>query len=271
MADSGKDFNTSWRKVASTIYRKPTDSKIYGSVDIDVTGLEKFITLKRKEGIKTTLTHIITLIIGRALKQEVPELNSFVRRGKIVSRPRVDAMVSVLLAGGQMGSVLIENADQLSLAELAEQIKEKIGQSRKGDENETMQSKHMLSSIPWPFRSWLFKLYKTVTIHWGISVPFLGLSANSFGSYVISNIGNVGLDTGYAALLPSANVSVVMILGRVIKKPVVVNDEIVPRKILTLSATLDHRVVDGSHGGKLFRFIKFMVKNPHLLETSPED
>jgi pyruvate dehydrogenase E2 component (dihydrolipoamide acetyltransferase) len=56
----------------------------------------------------------------------------------------------------------------------------------------------------------------------------------------------------------------------VYKKPVVINDEIVIRKILNLSATLDHRVVDGSHGGKLFRYIRKLAKNPELLDLKPE-
>lgn len=269
--NSPQELNTDWRKVASTIYRKPVDSKIYGSVEIDVTELEKFISEKRKQGIKITITHIMTLIMGRALKYEVPELNTYLRRGKVVPRGQIDAMVSVLLESSQMGSVKIENTDQLTISEFAEEIKDKIKQSRHGNENSTMQSKNMLASFPWPFRSWLFKLYKTFTIHWGISIPFLGLTTNSFGSYVVSNIGTLGLDSGYGALMPSTNVSIVLILGGVLKKPVVVNDEIVPRRILSLSATLDHRVVDGSHGGKLFRYIKYMVKNPHLLEKYPVD
>lgn len=269
--DSSKNFNTEWRKVASTIYRKPVDSKIYGAVEIDVTELERFVSEKRKQGIKTTLTHIMTLIMGRALKFEVPELNTYLRRGKIVPRSQVDGMVSVLLKGGQLGSVKIENIDQLTIAKLTEEIKEKINQSRQGNENSTMQSKSMLASFPWPFRSWLFNLYKTVTINWGISIPFLGLSPQSFGSFVVSNIGTLGLDSGYAALMPSANVSIVLILGGITKKPVVINDEIVPRRILSLSATLDHRVVDGSHGGKLFHYIKYMVRNPHLLEKHPDE
>ncbi len=264
--DATNTFNSDWRKVASTIYRKPIDSKIYGSVDIDVTELEKFISEKRKQGVKTTLTYIMTLIIGRAIKHEVPELNTFVKRGVITPRTQVDATVSVLLQGGQMGSVKVENADQITIAELSNEIAEKINQSRKGNENDTMQSKNLLSSVPWPFRTWLFKLYKMVTIDWGITIPGTGLSANSFGSYVVSNIGSVGLDTGYGALLPSGNVSIVMILGNVLKKPIVVQDNVIPRRVLTLSATLDHRVVDGSHGGKLFRAIKHYVKNPHLLE-----
>ena len=270
MKASTNQLNTDWRKVASSIYRKPRDSKIYGSVDLDITELEKFIALKRREGIKTTLTHIMTLIIGRAFRQEVPELNAYIKRGKVVKRESVDAMVSVLLKDDEMGSVKIENTDKLTIAELTDLIADKIKQSRSGEENRAMKSKYVLSSVPWPFRNWIFNIYKIVTIDWGISLPIINLSSDSFGSYNVSNIGTLGLDTGYAALLPSSNLSIVLIIGKVYKKPVVIDDKIVPRKIFTLSATLDHRVVDGSHGGKLFRFIKYMIKNPHLLEQKPD-
>lgn len=263
---SSENLNTNWRKVASTIYRKPIDSKIYGTVDLDVTDIEKFITEKRKKGVKTTLTYLMTLIIGRGIKQ-VPELNTFVKRGKIAQRKQIDATVSVLLPGGQMGSVKVENADKLTIKELSSVIGEQIAQSRKGNENDTMQSKNILSSVPWPIRTWLFKFYRTVTINWGVSLPGLGLSANSFGSYVVSNIGTVGLDTGYGSLLPSSNISFVMVLGNIIKKPVVINDEIVIRRVMQISATLDHRVVDGSHGGRMFKIIRQYMRNPELLDS----
>lgn len=269
MSDTN-NYNSNWRKVASTIYRKPTDSKIYGMVELDVTELEKYVAKKRKEGIKTTLTYLITLIVGRGIRYEVPELNTFVKRGKITQREQVDATVSVLLPGGQMGSVKVENADQLTTAEISEEIGNNIKNSRKGNENDEMQSKSLLAKLPWPFRNWLFKIYQTITIHWGISLPVIGLDSNSFGSYIISNIGTVGLDTGYGSLLPSSNISFVFILGAINKKPVVINDEIEIRRVMWLSSTLDHRVVDGSHGGRLFRYIKQVAKNPELLDSKPE-
>jgi pyruvate dehydrogenase E2 component (dihydrolipoamide acetyltransferase) len=264
------NYNTNWRKVASTIYKKPTDSKIYGIVELDVTELEKYVAQKRKEGIKTTVTYLITLIIGRGIRQEVPALNTYVKRGKILQRDHVDATVSVLLPGGQMGSVKVENADQLTTAEISDEIGKNIANSRKGDENDTMQSKSLLAKLPWPFRNWLFKIYQIITIHWGISVPGIGLDSNSFGSYMVSNIGTVGLDTGFASLLPSSNISFVFVLGTVNKKPVVINDEIVIRKIMLMASTLDHRVVDGSHGGSLFRFIKQVAKHPEILDSKPD-
>jgi len=260
-------LNTSWRKTASTIYKKPVDSKIFGSVEIDITDLENYIAEKRKSGVKITLTHFFLVATARAIK-EIPELNTYVKRGNIYSHEQISATVSVLLQSGEMGSVKMLNADKLTLTESAIKLKEEIQKTYKGDENATMQMKEKLATIPWPLRGWVYQSIKYITTTLGISIPPLGLSANNFGSFILSNIGSIGLDIGYPALMPSANIAFVLILGGVTKKPWVVNDEIVPRSILMLGAALDHRVIDASHGGKLFRLLKRFVNNPELLEIN---
>ena len=261
-----EQLNTGWRKVASSIYRRPTDSKIFGSVEIYITDLEEYIAEKRKNGVKATLTHIFILAAARAFKDEVPEMNTDIKRGNVVLRDHIDLMVSVLLPDSLMGSVLIKDADKLTLNELIKVMGEEVKSARQGSENKTMRMKDKLANIPWPLRGWVFCLLKTITFSWGFSIPSLGLSANSFGSFVVSNIGNVGLDMGYPALFPSSNVSFVLILGGVNRKPAVVGNQILPRTILSLGAALDHRVVDASHGGLLFRHLKKVVKNPQLLD-----
>lgn len=258
-------LNTDWRKVSAAIYKKPVDSKIFGSVEVDVTDLEAFIRKQRKSGLKITLTHIITLIIARAIKDEVPELNCFIRRGKVVKRKTIDAMISVLVDDLEMSSVKVNNVDQLNLSALVEELGNAIKKLRSGNENKTMKMKGTISSIPWPFRIWFFNLIKTLTIGWGVSIPSIGLTANNFGSYVVSNIGSIGLDTGYPALFPVSNVAMVFVIGGVQKKAVVVNDRVVIRRMMSLSCTLDHRAVDAIHGGRLFRCIKRMVREPEKL------
>jgi len=261
--------NTSWRKVAASIYKKPTDSKIFGSVELDVTDLEQYITQKRKEGLKITLTHIFTLAVARALKDDVPELNAYVRRGGIVKRKSIDAMVSVLIGDSQMGSIKVHNADTLTLQELADIMDAEIRKARAGSENKTMQMRDSITKIPWPFRVWAVNIIRKVTIDWGLTIPFLNFKPDSFGSYVVSNIGTLGLDMGYPALFPISNVPLVLIMGGVKKKPYVVNDAIVSRRIMNLGAALDHRVIDAMHGGKLFKYIKYVAKNPSILESKP--
>jgi pyruvate/2-oxoglutarate dehydrogenase complex dihydrolipoamide acyltransferase (E2) component len=264
------DLNNNWRRVATAVYKKPTDAKILGSVEIDVTHIEEFVQRKRKEGLRITLTHIFTLIIARALKQDVPELNVYIRRGKIIPRPSIDASVTVLLRDQQMSTVKIADADKLSLSEFADILMEEVRNSRKGSENKTMKMKGILAGIPWPFRGWLFKLLKTFAIDWGVAIPAWGLTPNNFGSFVISNIGSLGLDTGFPALFPVSNVSFVMIMGGVSTKPWVVDDKIAARRILWLGTAIDHRAVDGSHGGKLFRYIREVLKDIEQLEKKPE-
>jgi pyruvate dehydrogenase E2 component (dihydrolipoamide acetyltransferase) len=237
---------------------------------VDVTDLENYISEKRKQGIKTTLTQILTLATARALRYEIPELNVYIRRGNVVARPHVDAIVSVLLEGSEMGSVTVHDADQVTLNEMAALTADEIKKARAGKENKTMGMKSRMASIPWPFRSWIFKFMKLYVNTWGLSLKKRGLTPDSFGSFIVSNIGTLGLDLGFPALMPISNVSFVLIIGAVNNKPWVHLDQIVPRKIMTIGAALDHRVCDGSHGGMLFRYLKYIIKNPHLLEIKPE-
>jgi pyruvate/2-oxoglutarate dehydrogenase complex dihydrolipoamide acyltransferase (E2) component len=259
------NWNTPWRRVAASLYSKPTDSKIFGSVELDVTELEAYIKQKRAEGLKITLTHILLLATGRAIREYAPEFNCYVRRGNIVPRNSVDASLSVLIhRDTEMSSVHIAHADQISLAQLVDTLNQSIQQTRKGAEEGQMDIKNRLASIPWPFRTWLLQLLRTLTVHWGLKLG--GLSANNFGTFVLSNIGSIGLDMGYPALLPSGNLSLVLVLGGLHTKPGVVDNRIEPRRMLSLGAALDHRVVDAVHGGRLFRGLRHYINHPELLE-----
>lgn len=266
-----REFNNEWRVTASAIYRKPLDSKMYGSVELDVTELEAFIQKKRKEGLKITLTHFFLLAIARAYRDAVPEMNCFVRRGKIVPRPSVDATLSVLIKDRtQMGSVRLSHADRLSLAEAEAYLTAELKKSRSGDENKAMAGKSLVAAIPWPFRSGILHFVQWLTVGMGFNLPGIGLRADSFGSFLLTNIGSVGIDLGYAALMPLSNVSAVFSMGLPQDKPAVVNGEVVPRRMLTLSAVIDHRVADAIHAGHLFRYLKFAIREPQNLElTNP--
>jgi len=155
----------------------------------------------------------------------------------------------------------------MNLEDLADFLKKNIQETRSGEESKAMRKKGMLARIPWPFRRWVYKLIKLFTITWGINI--FGISANNYGSFVVANIGTLGLDVGYPALFPTSNVALVVTLGNIFKKPAVVNDKIVPRRMMTVGVAMDHRVVDASHGGKLFRFTRRYVNNPELLEERP--
>jgi pyruvate/2-oxoglutarate dehydrogenase complex dihydrolipoamide acyltransferase (E2) component len=83
---------------------------------------------------------------------------------------------------------------------------------------------------------------------------------------MVTNIGSLGLDYGFPALFPGSNVSFVLVMGGVQKKPVVIDDEIVIRRMMSVTIVFDHRLADASQGARLMRCIKQAIKHPEEFE-----
>lgn len=264
-------FNTPWRSVAGAVYTAPTDARIYGSSDFDVTEILAYVHARRKEGARITLTHVFTAAIARALAFDVPEMNCYMRRGRVIPRKTVDAMISVSIRGREMSAIKVTDAHAKPVSVIAEEVRTMARDHRLGDESATMRNKDLLSKIPWPFRQWVFRTLRWLTGDLGIEIRSLGLSPDSFGSFMLSDIGSLGLSRGMAALLPAARLPVVYVLGRDDEKPVVHDGAIVPRHIVTLTGTFDHRLVDGAQGGKLSRAIARYLKRPEWLDAVPHE
>ena len=264
-------FNTPWRVTSAAIYTTPTDSRVYGTLDIDVTAAKKFIDRKRAEGVKITMVHMATAVLARAMAFDAPEMNCFIRRGAVVGRKHIDVMVPVQV-GGETGvtAAIIRNAHARPVSDIAAEIREKASRSREGEEIKAAQNKYLLNRIPWPLRRPVFRLLKWITVDMGVEIRALGLSAHSFGSFVVSDIGSFGLNTGMTALMPAAKVPCVVVLGKIEEKPVVRRGEIVVRTILPLTGTFDHRIVDGMQIGKLARGLKRAFRKPEWLDEVPE-
>jgi pyruvate dehydrogenase E2 component (dihydrolipoamide acetyltransferase) len=269
---SGADrFNTPWRVTSAAIYTTPTDSRVYGTLDIDVTEARKFLDRKREEGAKLTMVHLTTAVLARAVAFDVPEMNCFIRRGAVVGREHVDVMLPVQV-GGDTGvtAAIIRDAHARPVSDIAAEVRSKAEKGRAGTEIKAAKNKYVLNRIPWPLRRPVFRLLKWITVDMGMEIRALGLSAHSFGSFVVSDIGSFGLNTGMTSLMPAAKVPCVVVLGKMEEKPVVRNGEIVTRWMLPLTGTFDHRIVDGAQIGKLARGIKRGFRKPGWLDEVPE-
>ena len=225
---------------------------------------------KREAGDKITMVHLAVAVLARVVAFDVPELNCFIRRGGVVGRERLDVMVPVAMGGEGVTSVIIKDAHSRTVTSIAEEISAKAKKARSGDEMKAAQNKYLLNRIPWPLRRPVFRFLKWITVDMGFEIKALGLSANSFGSFVVSDIGSHGLNTGMTALMPAAKVPAVIVLGKIEDKPVVRNGEIVIRTMLPLTGTFDHRIVDGAQIGKLARGIKRNFRKPEWLDEVPE-
>jgi pyruvate dehydrogenase E2 component (dihydrolipoamide acetyltransferase) len=78
--------------------------------------------------------------------------------------------------------------------------------------------------------------------------------------FTITNLGAFGID----AFTPIINLPETAILGvgSIRREPAVVDNQIVPRDLITLSLTFDHRIVDGAPAARFLQTIRLAVENP---------
>lgn len=83
------------------------------------------------------------------------------------------------------------------------------------------------------------------------------------GTFTITNFGSVGIAYG----TPIINYPEVAILGigKIVKKPIVKDDQITTGFVLPLSLAVDHRIIDGADAGRFLLLIKELLSNPQLM------
>ena len=81
----------------------------------------------------------------------------------------------------------------------------------------------------------------------------------------------LGVDEAYAPPTPFARVPVYVLIGAVRDLPAVVDGEVVVRKQMTLTTTLDHRFIDGFQAGILARRVRDLFADPWQLDADGEE
>jgi pyruvate dehydrogenase E2 component (dihydrolipoamide acetyltransferase) len=82
----------------------------------------------------------------------------------------------------------------------------------------------------------------------------------SGGTFTVTNLGAFGIET----FTPIINLPQCAILGvgRIQRRPAVIDEEIVVRDQLGLSLTFDHRIVDGAPAARFLQALARMIENP---------
>jgi len=80
------------------------------------------------------------------------------------------------------------------------------------------------------------------------------------GSFAISNLGMFGIENFDAVINPPHGA--ILAVGAGIQTPVVENGEIVIRNVMSMTLSVDHRVIDGALGAQLLEAIVRHLENP---------
>lgn len=170
---------------------------------------------EKREGEKITFTPIFIEAICKAIK-EMPMINVSVSGLNIIKRKNINIGMATALPSGNLIVPVIKTADQLNLVGLTKQVNDLANRAR--------QNKLKPEEI-------------------------------QGGTFTLTNVGTFGNVMG-TPIINQPQVAI-MATGAIRKKPAVIEtpygDTIGIRHMMFLSMSYDHRVVDGSLGGKFIR------------------
>lgn len=256
-----------WRKVASATWRGPVDPQIYGDLEIDATRLLAFVEEARvATGAHVTVTHLVGRGLAHGLAEN-PDLNVRKRGGRFIPRDDVSIFFVVAVDDGKdLSGVKVRQADRKSAVDVARELTERAGRIKTGEDAGFGRSKTLLARTPVPILRPVLGLATWLTSGVGLDLRRLGLRAEPFGSALVTSVGMFGVQHAYAPLSPFYRVPFLALVSEVAPKPVVRDGEVVALPILTVSATMDHRYLDGAHAARLARSVRGYLEDPRAFE-----
>ncbi|MBF0316236.1 MAG: 2-oxo acid dehydrogenase subunit E2 [Oligoflexia bacterium] len=257
---------SAWRKVAIGTWKTCGDPSIYGNIEIDATPILESVERFATKGIKVTPTTIIAKLTALSMA-EYPMLNSVLRFGKLYQRESIDVFLQVSAPNKQednLSGITIRNCDKKSVFEISEEIVKKSARIKEGDDHEYKKMKAIMLLLPGMVVGPMIRLVEFIMMDLNLWSPLLNAPRDSFGSVMVTSVGMMGIESGFAPLVPYSRCPLLVTVGEIRSRPWVINGEVVVRPVMNLGFTLDHRIMDGVGASVVLK--AFKQKLDHLQE-----
>lgn len=264
---------SSWRKIAIGTWPMIGDPSVYGIVEINAApALEYIARLREKTGARITLTHFVGRAFAEVFKRH-PEINCVLRWGRLYPRKSVDVffMVATDKTGEDLSGTVIRSADQKPVEQIAREMENTLPMIREQGDPAYAGFKGLARILPGFVIGPISRILQKILYPLNIWSPALGFPRDAFGSVMITNIGALGLDMAFGALVPYTRAPMVVAVAAVQDAPGVKNEDN-QRKLtviqqLRLGITIDHRVIDGMQASHMARTLKGVFADPESFLT----
>ena len=252
------------------MWSAPDDPQIFGALEVDAAPLVAFMERARAAGHRVTPTHLVGRALAHAL-EAVPDLNVRIRRGRARPRRSIDIFfITAVASGRDLSGVKIADVPGKPAFAVADELTRRSGALKRGDDRAFARTKRLTDRAPpWLLRG-VLRLGTLVTEELGLDLPGLGLPREPFGSAMVTSVGSFGLPHGFAPLAWMYDVPLLILVGELAERAVAEGGRVEARRILPITATIDHRYVDGWHVSHAMRAFREYLAAPERFEPDFE-
>lgn len=258
---------SNFRKIAIGTWRTAYDPSVYGTIELRMEPALAYIeAFRQATGRRLTITHMVGRAVGETLRQ-TPDANALLRFNRVYLRKRIGVLFQVAMTDQgedkiDLSAVTLYDVSDKSLCEVVEDFEQKVEVVRQRKDPALEKSRNLFQIIPYLFLNLFLRITSFLMFTLNLDLRKLGLPQDPFGSVMVTNIGSLGLDQAYVPLVPYSRVPILLALGAIKDQPVVDDGKVVPGKVMRISATFDHRFIDGAHAAAMSRILRQWLEHP---------
>ncbi len=241
---------------------------------VEISRVEKYISKKRKEGLKRLgVLHIIAAAYVRTVSQ-LPGINRFIGGQKIYARNNIEICMAIkkemkLDAMETIIKIQCEPTD--TIYDVYKKLEEQIGTNRmEGDVSSFDYTARFLNYIPGLLLKFVMLILRFMDYFDLIPRSLTWLSP-FHGSFFITSMGSLGIPPVFHHLYDFGNVPLFLSYGAK-RKAYELNKEgeVLERKYIDYTLASDERICDGHYFATALKFFKDCFKHPEILDIPPD-
>lgn len=257
------------RKFLPYILGPATDSWILWEETIKIQPALDFIDKWNEEHppeLKLTLHSLLLRACAKAYPLN-PRMNRFVAGNRYYQRDGIQISFSAKKEFSESGGLLIFKRrfePEESLEDMIRSLRGMINKDRKVKTSDQEKETSTMLKLPRPILQ--AGMLGVRTLDYFNLLPQSFIDGNPlFAGMFISNLGSLGMDSGWHHLYKFGNVSLFGVMGSPKMIPMVEDGEVVARKACSIKWTFDERVEDGLNAGRAAGTVTRFLENPETL------
>lgn len=258
-----------FQRIIPYIMRTRTDSMNMFEESIPCAGMDRYIRARKAEGVQLAYLHLMIGALVRLVALR-PQLNRFVVRGRIYTRPKiwVSFVVHQNLRSDDAGTTIklcFEGTE--TIGEITEKINTAIVKetTQKQESNATDKVAALIMGIPGPLIRLVVNTLMFMDRH--NALPKAILEASPFHtSLFVTNLRSLGINHIFHHVYEFGTTGLFIAIGKEKNVPVVEGSQIVAQKCMGFGLVADERFCDGLYFARSLKLLKKFLSHPELLE-----
>lgn len=252
------------------IYPNRCDNEAFISERIDLTAAERFLEEKNAANPEYKYT-FFQLIVAALIKTVTlrPKMNRFIANKNIYQRNEVSASFVIkkqFADEAQEGLAFIHATDNTTLDEIHDEIYRQVTSCRGGKQDSTSDAMDMFKRMPRFLAKALINIICVLDRHGKVPRSLIETDPY-YSSIVLTNLGSIGMHSGYHHLTNWGTNSLFAAIGEKKERPFYNDDGTSHmRQSVDIGITIDERLADGYYYSKTVKLLKYLLENPELLD-----